>query len=476
MTIVYRYWAVALVALLGGCALPAIGPDYQAPDFHLPGSWSATPQISSEHPVDAAHLAHWWTQIDDARLTWLVEQALNASLDLKLAEARLRQARASRQLAAAGLFPTVSASVGADRSKNSAAIAPQSARTLYDAGFDATWEVDVFGGNRRGIEAASAELAASQASRDSTRVSLVAELARNYVELRSYQRRIAIARDNLASQSETLQIAEWRYQAGLARASEVEQARTSREQTRGAIPDLEVARAAAENRIAILLGRNPGDLHAMLAEETPLPAVPASVAAGIPADVLRQRPDLIAAERTLAAETARVGQKLAQRFPSLNLSGSFGWQAYSFSALGGAGTVARTLGWTLAATLFDGGALRSQVEIQDAVQEQALVSYQISVLSALEEVENALKGYAAARERVDARRAAAESARAAAELSRSLYQSGLADFQQVLETQRTQLTAEDSLATADASLITSLVALYKALGGGWETPADRKTS
>lgn len=450
-----------------------VGPDYQAPDLRLPGRWSASTEGQAG---DQARLARWWSQFGDEKLDWLIEQALTGNLDLKLAQARLHQARASRQLAEAGLYPTVSASTSGSRSKSSDAIAPQPARTLYDAGFDANWEIDVFGGNRRGIEAATADLAASQASLDDTRVSLIAELARNYVELRSQQRRIAIARDNLASQSETLQITEWRYQAGLARASEVEQARASREQTRAGIPDLEVSLAAAENRIALLLGRNPGELHDMLAEAKPLPAVPASVAAGIPADVLRQRPDLIAAERTLAAETARVGQKLAQRFPSLTLSGSFGWQAYSFGALGGAGTIARALGGTLAATLFDGGRLRSQVEVQNAVQEQALVSYQSHVLSALEEVENALTGYAAARERVDARRVAAEAARTAAELSRNLYQSGLADFQQVLETQRTQLTAEDGLAAADATLRTSLIALYKALGGGWEVSEKEKTS
>ena len=450
-----------------------VGPDYQAPDLRLPGRWSASTEGQAG---DQARLARWWSQFGDEKLDWLIEQALTGNLDLKLAQARLHQARASRQLAEAGLYPTVSASTSGSRSKSSDAIAPQPARTLYDAGFDANWEIDVFGGNRRGIEAATADLAASQASLDDTRVSLIAELARNYVELRSQQRRIAIARDNLASQSETLQITEWRYQAGLARASEVEQARASREQTRAGIPDLEVSLAAAENRIALLLGRNPGELHDMLAEAKPLPAVPASVAAGIPADVLRQRPDLIAAERTLAAETARVGQKLAQRFPSLTLSGSFGWQAYSFAALGGTGTVARAIGGTLAATLFDGGRLRSQVEAQSAVQEQALLSYQSGILSALEEVENALKGHAAARDRLDARQAAAESARNAAELSRNLYQTGLADFQQVLETQRTQLSAEDSLASAEAVLRTSLIALYEALGGGWDTTISEKKS
>lgn len=469
--------APAIVALLiGGCALPVAGPDYQLPNISLPQSWSATSVASVSSDKSDSALTRWWTQFEDPQLDWLIEQALAGSLDLKLAQARLQQARASRQLSEAGLYPTVSASTGANRSKNSEAIAAQPTRTLYDAGFDAAWEVDIFGGTRRGIEAANADLAASQASLDNTRVSLVAEVARNYIALRSYQSRIAIARDNLASQSETLQITEWRYQAGLARASEVEQARTSREQTRASIPDLEILLVAADNRLAVLLGRNPGELHEKLAETKPLPAIPEAVATGIPADALRQRPDLIAAERTLAAETARVGQKLAQRFPSLTLSGSFGWQAYSFAALGGTGTVARVLGGTLAATLFDGGRLRSEVAVQSAVQEQALISYQSSVLSALEEVENALKSYAASRERFDARRAAAESARNAADLSRNLYQSGLADFQQVLDTQRTQLSAEDSLATADASLRTSLITLYKALGGGWEATANDKTS
>lgn len=471
-----RILALAATVLLGACALPVVGPDHEPPDPRLPATWSGTPPGPQARSGQDTRLARWWTEFGDATLDGLVEQALAGNLDAKLAEARLQQARASRQSAVAGLYPTVSASTGPSRTRNSEAIAPQPARTLYDVGFDASWEIDLFGGARRGIEAADADLAASAAGVDNARVSLVAELARNYVELRSYQRRIAIARDHLASQNETVQITEWRYQAGLARASEVEQARTSREQTRAGIPDLEVSLVAAENRIAVLLGRNPGELHAALAAAKPLPALPAGVAAGIPADVLRRRPDLIAAERTLAAETARVGQKLAQRFPGLSLSGSFGWQAYSFAALGGTVTVARAIGGTLAATLFDGGRLRSQVEAQSAVQEQALLSYQSGILSALEEVENALKGHAAARDRLDARQAAAESARNAAELSRNLYQTGLADFQQVLETQRTQLSSEDSLASAEAVLRTSLIALYKALGGGWDTTISEKKS
>lgn len=469
--LIFRVAALLSVVLaLNGCSLlsPLLGPDYRPPGFALPALWSAP---AAPDAAPAPDLARWWRQLDDPLLDGLIDAALAGSVDLKLAQSRLQQARASREQAVSGLFPTLQASTGASRNKNSPAISALPARTLYDAGFDASWEIDLFGAARRGVEAATADLAAREAGLNNVRVSLLAEVALNYVELRAYQQRLAIARDNLASQSETLQITEWRNQAGLAASSDVEQARTSREQTRAGIPDLDIGRAAAENRLAVLLGRNPGALHGELAAPGDFPDVPASVGAGIPADVLRQRPDLIAAERTLAAETARLGQKQAQRFPSLNLGGSFGWQAYRFGALGGADTVMRAISGTLAATLFDGGKLRSAVAIQSAVQEQALLSYRGSVLGALEEIENALTAYAASRERLEARQAAAVAARNAASLARNLYQSGLADFQKVLETERTRLSAEDSLATARASRLTSLITLYKALGGGWEQAA-----
>ena len=244
--------------------------------------------------------------------------------------------------------------------------------TTYSPGLDASWEIDIFGGIRRGIEAATADEAAIEAKLHNARVSLVAEVARNYVELRSYQCRLAIAKDNLASQSETAQITEWRYQAGLANASDVEQAKTSREQTRAGLPDLEVGLRSAENRLAVLLGRNPGSLRQQLADPKQLPTLPTNIATGIPTDVLRQRPDLIAAEHTLAAETARVGQKLAKRFPSLNLNASLNWYTFASS---GISTVIQSIGASLGTTLFDAGRLRAAVDIQSAVQEQALMSY-----------------------------------------------------------------------------------------------------
>ncbi len=457
-------WSLLAASLLVGCAgFPAVGPDYTPPALVVPAGWTQPSGAAGN-----AALARWWQQLADPQLDALIDAALADSLDLRQAEARLRQARAARAQAVSGLFPSLTASGGASRSHYARAISALPVRTTWDAGFDAGWEIDLFGATRRGVEAASAELEASAASLANVRVSLAAEVAQNYVELRLYLRRLAIARRNLASQSETLQITEWRNQAGLASTTDVAQARTSQAQTRATIPDLEVSLAAAVNRLAVLLGRPPGSLNDALLGEGELPSLPASVASGIPADVLRQRPDLIAAERSLAAETARVGQTLAQRFPSLNLGASFGWQAYSLGGLGGAGSLARSVSGSLAGTLFDAGRLKSAVDIQTAVQEAALAAYEAAVLVALEEVENALAAYASGRERVDARRVAAEAAQEAASLSRNLYQAGLADFQKVLETERTRLSAEDNLAIAEAAMRTNLIKLYKALGGGWQ--------
>jgi len=460
-------FAVLTAILLGGCALAPLEPAHPRLDLPLPTAWSTG--LDPLKPASTAELAQWWRQLGDAQLDRLIEEALRGSLDLRVAQARLRQARASRAQAVSGWFPSVSLSGGVSRSQR------EVSSTNYDVGFDAAWEIDIFGGKQRGIEAATAELAATEANWQQARVSLIAEVAQNYIEVRAYQRRAALTRDNLANQSETLQITTWRYQAGLATASEVERARASREQTRASLPDLEVGLTEAENRLAVLLGRPPGGMHAALAQQAGvLPALPDAIASGIPADVLRQRPDLIAAEATLAAETARLGQKLAQRFPSLNLGASFGWQAYQLADLGG--TLTRAVSGVLAATLFDGGKLRSAVEIQTAVQEQALLAYQRSVLLALEEVENALFAYAAGRERVAARRAAAAAAGTAARLSSQLYQAGLTDFQTILETERTRLSAEDALASAEAGLCSSLIKLYKALGGGWvAVPAPTRT-
>ena len=451
-----------LLAVLSGCA--SVGPDYARPEVPVPANWTNAPAKSAM----AQDLSRWWLQLGDPRLSDLIAQSLQASPDLRSAQAKLREARARRGLAGANQFPTVNASLAENHSKSSAASGIGLTRALYSAGFDAGWEPDIFGGARRAVEAAQADLEGSEASLRDTQVSLAAEVALNYVELRAFQARLAIARDNLASQTETLELTGWRAEAGLTSSLDVEQARTNREQTRALIPSLQSSLAQAEHRLAILLGQTPGALHDKLATPAPIPAAPDSVALGIPADTLRQRPDVRVAERKLAAETARIGEATAALYPGFKLSGSIGWEALSFGALGGGDSLTRSLLGSVAATIFDGGRIRQRIEIQNAIQEQALVNYEKTVLGALEEVENALVSYANSRRREQALREAADAAHNAVLMARHRYATGITDFQKVLDTERTLLTVQDSLKTTEAESISALIRLYKALGGGWQ--------
>ena len=460
-------FALMSVLIVGaGCA--AVGPAYRRPDISVPAAWNGVRAGDNTATAqNAGDLSRWWEQLGDPTLTGLIEQALGGSTDLRVARVKLREARARRSLAGADYFPTVTALASASRTKSSDKTGAGETSSLYVAGFDASWEPDIFGGTRRAAEGAQADLESSEADLRNTQVSLAAEVALNYVEVRSLRARLAIARENLASQSETFQLTEWRALAGLVTSLDVEQSRTNMEQTRAQIPALSTGQAEAENRLAILLGRAPGAVHERLAAPAPVPAVPEGIAVGIPADTLLQRPDVQAAERKLAAETARVGQAKAARYPGFSLSGSIGLEALTLGGLGTSGAVTRSLLANVAGVIFDGGRLRSQVEIQSAIQEQALIQYEAAVLSALEDVENALVSLAETRRRKAALRDAAEAARNAALLARHRYTGGLIDFQTVLDTERTVLTVEDSLASAEADGASALIRLYKALGGGW---------
>jgi len=459
-----RSLAAACTCLaLCGCASLTIPPDAGVPRVIAPVAWSQPSPAGMPQ-----HLADWWTQLGDAELDRLMGEALAVAPDLTAARAKLRQARANRDLAEANLRPSLGLSASATRSRTGRDTGGSgSMKTLYAAGFDASWEVPIIGGLSDAAVGAAADAAAAAASLEAAQVTLVAEVALNYINLRAYQLRLQIARANVASQEETLQITDWRNQAGLATTLDIEQARTNLEQSRASIPSLESSRAAAEHRLAVLAGRSPGALRERLATTQPLPTPPVDIAVGIPADTLRQRPDVRAAELRLRAEIARTAERAADREPSLNLSGSLGWQAFGAAALGGSGSLVRSLAASLAANLFDGGRIRARFDVQDAVHEQALVAYEKAILTALEDVENALAGYAAGRERLVARRRAANAAGNAALLARTQYRAGLVDFQKVLDTERTRLTAEDSLATAESDALTATITLYKALGGGW---------
>jgi NodT family efflux transporter outer membrane factor (OMF) lipoprotein len=338
-----------------------------------------------------------------------------------------------------------------------------------------SWDPDVSGAKRKATRAADAAYQASQSDLRNTQVSLAAEVALDYLQLRSYEVRLGIARRNEASQSETLQLVEWRNQAGLASSVEVEQARANRDQTRAQIPTLEASLAQAQHTLELLVGVEPGSLTAELARSSTIPSPPDELAIGIPADALRQRPDVRAAEQRVAEQNAQVAQQRAARYPTVSLAASLGWQALGGVLTGGASTL-RSLSSGFTQTVYDGGRIRQNIAIQSALQEQAVVNYESTVLKALKEVENAILAFAKNGERLAALSTAAEAARNAAQLAQNRYAAGLIDFQTVLDTQRTVLNLEDSVATTQADRTTAVVQLYQAMGGGWsETPAGSAT-
>ena len=456
--------AALLAVALGGCA--AVGPDYSEPQLAVPAGWSAG---TGTDAMDAVLLARWWHGFGDPVLDRLVADALAANLDLAQARARLREARARRGVAGAALAPSVDASLSGSRSRSSGQSGSGSTRELYSAGFDASWELDVFGGVRRSVEAAQADLEASVESLSDTRVSLAAEVALNYIDLRTAEQRLAIAEESIAYRGENHQIIRWRQQAGLVSELDLAQATTDLESTRAVLPPLRTAVTEAKNRLAVLLGRNPGELESLVHADRPIPLAAGEIVAAIPADTLRQRPDVRVAERRLAAQTARLGEAEAARYPSLRLSGSLGLEALELDALADRDANTRSLFGGITAPVFNAGRIAANIEIQDALVEQARLAYRAAVLAALEEVENALTAVA----NTDARRAklaeAAAAARTTLAIAEYRYASGLADFLSVLDAQRTQLSLDEQLAGSTGELARAQIRLYKALGGGWST-------
>ena len=420
-----------------------------------------TVTVAPDPAAPAPSLDRWWTAFGDPVLDELVDRALDANTDLEVAAARVRQARASLRGAQAGYWPTLGAGL--------AASTRESAPTLFDASLDASYEVDLFGGVRRSVTASRADLAATEASREGVRTTVAAEVALAYFDLRLAQRRLEIARANLASQDETLQIVEWRVLAGLVDGLDQEQARRLRAQTAAAVPLVEQSLVAAENRLAVLLDRPASALRADTALQTagvvPLASLPA---VGVPAETLRRRPDVIAAEQSLVAEIARVGVREADLYPALRLSGSLGG---SGSSVGDAvSDPVAALVASLAAPLFEGGRRRAALESQRAAADAALASYRGVVLAAVAETENALIAVDAAARREAELIVAEVAARNAAQIARGQYQAGLIDFQTLLDAERSLLTTEDSRAAARADRATATVRLFKALGGGWDAP------
>lgn len=476
LRVAQRTLAVLAFATLAGCA--AVGPNYIPPQTPVSTTWNTPLQGGITVETEPRNLADWWTTLNDPELSQLIERAAAGNLDVKRATARIREARARRGLKKAGLYPTLDTSGSAVRSRSSTDMGPVATNDLFSAGLDASWEIDLFGGVRRSVEAADADLQASGEDLRDTLVSLLAEVALNYVDLRTAQARLAVTETSLNSLDESLRLTQWRAQAGLGDKLAVEQARYNLESARSQIPTLLIAIAGAKNRLAVLLGEAPGAVHSALEKSKPVPSLPAEVAIGVPADILRQRPDVRRAERALAAQTARIGVATAELYPKFTLSGAIGLQALTFGGLFNSGNTTTSGSSLLNWRVFDAGAIRHNIEIQSALQEQSRIAYESTVLAALEEAENAILAYAQEQLRRESLGEAARSATEAAELAGIKYRAGLIDFTTVLEAERSLLSFRDQLAQSDGGIVTNLVKLYKALGGGWRAfnPAEKEMS
>ncbi len=469
--------ALAAAGLLSGCK---VGPTYQPPERQAPHQWSEP--LAGGETSRNADLAQWWTTFKDPELVSLVDRALLANLDLRQAQARLREARALRGVAGSALGPSLDARGNAGRERQSAnqpllgdMLPPGTAMTsdVYQAGFDASWELDIFGGKRRGREAADAALAAAGYGLADAQASLVAEVASNYAAARGYQRRLVIAHENLLAQRDIVALARSRYQQGFTSSLEAEQAATVLAQTESQVPALEAALQRALHHLEVLLGQAPGSLGQELAEVAPIPISPAEVPAGLPADLVRRRPDIRVAERRLAEASARVGVAMADFYPRLSLTGSFGWESSRSGSLFTPASTTWSWGPAFHWPIFDAGRIRANVRVQDARREQALAAYDKAVLAGFEDVENSLVSYAKEQARNVPLRAAVASSTRALEVARQQYDSGLTSFINVLDAERTVYLAQDNLVQSDQAVVQDLIALFKALGGGWPAPVPQ---
>jgi NodT family efflux transporter outer membrane factor (OMF) lipoprotein len=449
-----------------------VGPDYVRPDIETPDFWHED-LVAGLERGDPNHET-WWTVFEDPLLDDLMARAKEGNLDLKVAQARIRQARALRKFEVAGYYPDLDGVGSIRRGKTSESVQPivppNQSRTdnSYNLGFDAFWEIDVWGRISRGVESADASIQASIEDYRDTMVVLYAELAINYFEVRALQERIRYAEENVDTQKGSLTLTKDRFDAEIAPELDVRQAELNLASTESGIPRLRASLVARINRISVLLGENPGPLREEFAVSAEVPEPPDEVFIGIPANILRQRPDIRSAERRLAAQTARIGVATADLYPAFSLSGFLTQQTVGttkdfFSGANSSWALVPGLRWNL----FDGGRIRARIESEDALTEQALLAYQQTVLFALEEVEDSLSDFARERERRDALRRAVKAGERAVELARTLYKTGVTDFQNVLDMERQLAIQQDALASSEGVLAQNLVRIYKALGGGW---------
>ena len=459
------------VLLASGCRVPR--EKYQAPvapQVDAKVAWSAPVTGGAVvKEVDEASLAHWWSVFEDAELSSLEERALKSNLDLRTATSEIAQAQATREYYRANLYPTVSGSLSGGGTATTTRTGAGANTSSNSLGLTASWEPDFFGGLRKNVAAYEATLEAKKENLRSVMVSLTAELALDYIDLRSYQAQLQVTESNLVKYRETAEMTRAKRESGLASDLDVTQAMETVQSTEAGIPTLETNIKKSSDAIAILLGVRPGSMDEELAAVKPVPKIPASVAVGIPADLIRRRPDVRMAERNYAAQWNQLGVAKANMYPTFTLSGSFASSAAALLNVvtTNASSVSSITG-AFSQTLLNRKALKAQVHLQSALLDQYELAYESSVLGAVQDVEDALKAYGAEQVRNKSLAESADSAEKAAAMSQDLYASGLKDFLTVLDSERTMLAAQQSLVVSDATVAENLVRVYKAMGGGWQ--------
>jgi outer membrane protein, multidrug efflux system len=463
--------ALLLSLVLTGCAS---APGYQASSVRLPATFRETRDTIVEVPTSAGVVADTLSApaLGDSTLTRLIKEVVRANLDVRTAEARVRGARAARTEAALDFAPTVTFGGGYTRQRLSAATFPIGAgsfpdQNIWDGGFDASWELDLFGRVRHNVQAQGAFVAVNQEDLRDIQVSLTAEVARAYFDLRGAQEQLLVARRNADNQQRTLTLTRQRLEAGRGTAFDTERAQAQLSTTLASVPALESRVREAEYQIAVLIGRPPAALAGELDAVAPLPVFPTTVAVARPDSVVRQRPDVSAAERQLAVERALVGAAKADYLPRSTVGGSAGYTSTAFDALGDNGTFRYAVGPVITWPALNLGRIKARVDQSHARETEARAQYDQTVLRALQDIESALVRYRTSRSRVERFQDAASASERAAELARLRFTGGVADFLQVLDAERTQLGAQDQLAQARTDAATNYAALYKALGGNW---------
>ena len=466
---------IIVTLVIQGCAM--VGPDYVKPTVPEAGEWieADNPKIKS----DKAEFKDWWTVFNDPILNELIQAAYQQNLPLQIAGLRIYEARAQLGIAFGFQYPQTQQGLGSATANQISKNAPNVAQadryySVYDIGLDAAWELDVWGKFRRGVQTGVANLEASIADYDDILVSLTSEVARTYIVLRTSEERLGVARQNVEIQKRSLQIAEVRFKAGAVTELDVTQARTLLRSTEATIPGFETDVRQAKNALAILLGKLPGEIDAMLKGPGLIPEVPSEVAVGIPTELLRRRPDIRFAERALAAQSAQIGFAKADLFPHFSLFGTLGFQTSDYTDNSSLSDLFKQDSFTYSAgggfnwDLFNYGRITNKVRVEDARFQELAVNYEDTVIRAAQEVEDAMVGFLKSQNAVFYLADAVKAASRSVDLSLIQYREGLADYQRVLDTQRELTTQQDNLVFTAGSVGQNLIAMYRALGGGWQ--------